>query len=112
MELKKPTISSAFADRASGSYYEFLRDGTVIHRFLFNGVKLTNYWFDDFPEYCSLCRSLDWHEHYTPAYGYCSEHCAEVPISCQTCSSSCRGGDYENWGFCSRSCMRDSYRDY
>jgi len=107
MELKKPTLSSAFADQASGSYYEFQKDGSVIHRFLVNGVKLANYWFDESPEFCSLCRNIDWEERCTPAFGYCSDYCAEVPIPCRICGCCCRGGDYESWGFCSRSCMRD-----
>jgi len=32
-------------------------------------------------------------------------------ISCRVCGSDCEGGDYEDWRFCSRSCMVESSRD-
>jgi hypothetical protein len=101
----KPTLKMAFADKGAGSYYEFREDDSVFHSYLNSfGDKISIEWSP--PAYTSITEGTALKGYFdTESYTY------EDTIPCNICGSDCVGGDYEKWGFCSRSCMVESTRD-
>jgi len=98
----KPSMMSAIKAKPSGAYYQYFADGQVYQS---NNQQLQITWSRP----TTPTKILDG----TPLYGYFDpvHHTYADPIPCRMCGDNCEGGDYEDWRFCSRSCMVECSRE-
>ena len=105
----KPTLNSAINSPAAGHYYEFNKNGNIIHRYpVFNHI-IVNYWISNDecnPTPCTLCQSYNWSLDADFIKLECSKYyCNERFIPCHVCGRDCNGSDYQKLRVCSRGCL-------
>ena len=99
-KYQKPTLASAILSPTIGDYYEFKNNGDIIHRYMYFGNLIVNYWTNAdqfYPTACRLCHHYDWLLDADFEKSVCSKsECQERHTLCNVC-----GNDYNN---CSREC--------